>query len=88
MEKNNRAPIRTCVGCRERRPQGSMRRFVRSTHGWKADAGQRRADGRGAYLCSAECARRVFKNKRYAGLASAALASVFESGYDAQHHRP
>jgi predicted RNA-binding protein YlxR (DUF448 family) len=31
-----------------------------------------RAPGRGAYLCSPRCAERVRKNKRFAGLASAA----------------
>ncbi|MBV8727645.1 MAG: YlxR family protein, partial [Candidatus Eremiobacteraeota bacterium] len=76
------APTRTCVGCRERKPQPSMQRFVRRGSGWQADAGSRRSAGRGAYLCSHACARRVFKNKRYASLASAALETVFESGYD------
>ncbi|MBV9736563.1 MAG: YlxR family protein [Candidatus Eremiobacteraeota bacterium] len=81
-------PTRTCVGCRQRKPQQSMQRFVRRGTAWEADVGMRRADGRGAYLCSSECARRVFKNKRYASLASAALVSVFESDYDVQQHHP
>jgi predicted RNA-binding protein YlxR (DUF448 family) len=35
---------------------------------------KRRAEGRGAYLCSALCAGRVAKNKRFPGLAAAAAA--------------
>ncbi|MBV8074270.1 MAG: DUF448 domain-containing protein [Candidatus Eremiobacteraeota bacterium] len=64
-------PLRTCVGCRERREQPAMRRFTRASGGWVADRG-RRSPGRGAYLCSAQCAERVAKNKRYPGLAAAA----------------
>ncbi|PZR58514.1 MAG: hypothetical protein DLM50_03270 [Candidatus Meridianibacter frigidus] len=58
-----------------------MRRFVRTAEGWTAD-GRRRAQGRGAYLCSSACAEKVIKNKRYPGLASAALGTVFKVGYD------
>jgi predicted RNA-binding protein YlxR (DUF448 family) len=39
---------------------------------WTADPASSRAPGRGAYLCSSRCAERVRKNKRFAGLASAA----------------
>lgn len=53
-----------------------MQRFVRAAGSgppaWLADAGSKRRPGRGAYLCSAECARKVEKNKKYPGLASAA----------------
>ncbi|MBC5815491.1 MAG: YlxR family protein [Candidatus Eremiobacteraeota bacterium] len=69
-------PERTCVGCRERKPQHSMRRFVRLPEGWKADEGRKQA-GRGAYLCSHACAERVKKNKRFPGLANIAAATVF-----------
>ncbi|MBV8152746.1 MAG: DUF448 domain-containing protein [Candidatus Eremiobacteraeota bacterium] len=75
MTPDTRTPIRTCVGCRERRDQSAMVRFVRRDGGgggeWSADRG-RRSEGRGAYLCSAQCAGRVAKNKRYPGLAAAA----------------
>jgi predicted RNA-binding protein YlxR (DUF448 family) len=37
---------------------------------WVADP-ERRKPGRGAYLCSPACARRVLKNRRYPGLAAA-----------------
>jgi len=48
-----------------------MRRFTRASGGWVADRGSRQP-GRGAYLCSAKCAERVAKNKRYPGLAASA----------------
>lgn len=60
-------PMRMCVGCRERYPQGTLRRFVRRSDGWDAD-GRKRSDGRGVYLCSVRCALAVTKNKRYPGL--------------------
>ena len=47
-----RAPIRTCVGCRERRPQDELVRCVLT------DAGplvSRTAPGRGAWLCGPGC---------------------------------
>ncbi len=53
-----------------------MQRFVRTPEGWLADQGRRR-EGRGAYLCSASCAKGVEKNKRFSGLAPAAR-SFFE----------
>jgi predicted RNA-binding protein YlxR (DUF448 family) len=65
-------PQRTCVGCRTVFPQPALRRFTRRESGWAADTGKRQ-DGRGAYLCSRECAQRVAKNKRYPGLSIEAL---------------
>jgi len=65
-------PARTCVGCRSVFAQEALRRFTRVVEGWAADSGKRRT-GRGAYLCSRECAQRVAKNKRYPGLSSEAL---------------
>ncbi|MGH7661801.1 MAG: YlxR family protein [Vulcanimicrobiaceae bacterium] len=65
-------PVRTCVGCRERHEQRSMVRFTRAGQSaWMPD-GPSRQPGRGAYICSAKCAARVAKNKRYPGLAAAA----------------
>jgi predicted RNA-binding protein YlxR (DUF448 family) len=62
------------VGCRERREQATLRRFTRVGGAWRPDEG-RRADGRGAYVCSLACAERVAKNKRFAGLSTVAVAS-------------
>ncbi|MBV8728056.1 MAG: YlxR family protein, partial [Candidatus Eremiobacteraeota bacterium] len=58
---------RTCVGCRQRKEQAEMVRFVRTESSWTPDAG-RRQEGRGAYLCSNKCAQRVVKNNGFPGL--------------------
>ena len=44
-------------------------RFVHGDSGWTADPAGRKP-GRGAYLCSPECAQAVKKNKRYRALAN------------------
>jgi predicted RNA-binding protein YlxR (DUF448 family) len=76
-------PIRQCAGCRERKPQASMRRFVRADAAgrvrWLAGEGKRRS-GRGVYLCSAECVKRVEKNRKFPGLAAAAVENGFLLG--------
>ena len=64
-------PERTCVGCRRKADQQSLRRYVHAGGTW-LEATMPRKPGRGAYLCSRECAGRVMKNKRYPGLGTAA----------------
>jgi predicted RNA-binding protein YlxR (DUF448 family) len=60
-----------------------MQRFVRvpgaGKAAWLPDACSKRP-GRGVYLCSAECAVRVEKNKKYPGLASAAAEYGLQLG--------
>jgi hypothetical protein len=46
---------------------------VQRAGGWLAD-GARRGAGRGCYLCGAQCAKAVVKNKRYPGLGAYAIA--------------
>lgn len=65
-------PERTCAGCRTRRAQPELQRFVRRTDGWVADR-HRRGPGRGTYLCGTQCARAVIKNKRFPGLGTFAV---------------
>ena len=65
-------PTRTCVGCRKRREQPQLQRFVRRDDGWTAD-GTRRSAGRGVYLCGTQCAGAVIKNKRFPGLGAYAI---------------
>jgi predicted RNA-binding protein YlxR (DUF448 family) len=65
-------PERTCVGCRTRREQPLLQRFVRHGAGWTAD-GPRRSEGRGVYLCGTQCAGAVIKNKRFPGLGTYAI---------------
>jgi predicted RNA-binding protein YlxR (DUF448 family) len=70
-------PVRTCVGCRTRREQRELQRFVRHDDRWTADAGPR-SDGRGVYLCGPQCAKAVIKNKRYPGFGSFAISHYGE----------
>lgn len=44
-------PVRTCVGCRARRPQGELIRLRRDGATLAVDLG-RRGPGRGAYVCA------------------------------------
>ena len=58
-------PIRTCLGCRRRRPKAEMRRLVRAADG-RVSADER-APGRGAYVCRGpECLERALKPGRLA----------------------
>lgn len=43
-------PIRTCVACRQRRPQAELLRLAQGPRGWQADP-SRRLPGRGVYVC-------------------------------------
>jgi len=47
------APIRTCVACRQRRPQAELLRLAQGPEGWRADP-RRRLPGRGVYVCRRE----------------------------------
>ena len=44
------APERTCVACRQRRPQAELLRLGLAPEGWRADP-RRRLPGRGVYVC-------------------------------------
>jgi predicted RNA-binding protein YlxR (DUF448 family) len=78
---NKHTPIRQCAGCRERKPQAQMQRFVRvDSRSWRPDGPRKRQPGRGVYLCSAGCSLRVEKNRKYPGLASAAAEYGFDQG--------
>jgi predicted RNA-binding protein YlxR (DUF448 family) len=64
-------PVRQCVVCKARAEKRGLMRFVQGSDGWIVDPTGRK-EGRGAYLCSPECARAVTKNKRYRALSGAA----------------
>jgi hypothetical protein len=61
-------PLRQCVVCKRRVEKPRLMRFVHGEGGWATDPDGRKP-GRGAYLCSPECAQAVKKNKRYRALA-------------------
>ena len=50
---DRRVPIRTCVGCRERRPQPELHRCTLAPDG--SPRVSRAAPGRGAWICGPEC---------------------------------
>jgi predicted RNA-binding protein YlxR (DUF448 family) len=58
-------PMRTCVGCRRRRPKAELLRLVRRADG-RVDA-DARGPGRGAYVCAdRDCAERALRPGRLA----------------------
>jgi predicted RNA-binding protein YlxR (DUF448 family) len=72
--------VRQCVVCKQRSEKHKLARFVTRPSSpasqesqppgpsqWVADASGT-LPGRGAYICSAQCAERVKKNKRYRAL--------------------
>src|SRR5438477_11101439 len=61
----NRAPTRTCVGCRRARPQEELVRYVRTPDGMLAEG--RSLSGRGAWLCrgSAACVEEAIRRKAF-----------------------
>ncbi|MBI4562260.1 MAG: YlxR family protein, partial [Candidatus Rokubacteria bacterium] len=46
-----RAPVRTCIGCRGRRPKSALVRLVREPDGLVGLDRSGTAPGRGAYVC-------------------------------------
>jgi predicted RNA-binding protein YlxR (DUF448 family) len=75
--KAGHIPIRTCVGCRKRRPKEEMIRFTAAG----VDSARRSGEGRGMYICpSAACVdalhARMDVRKR---LGAAAYARVLQS---------
>jgi uncharacterized protein len=59
------APERTCLGCRQRRPQGELVRLTAA--GGSVAPAWPGAPGRGAYLCAAEeCLEAAQKRRAFA----------------------
>ena len=59
------APMRTCVGCRSRREQADLTRYVRSSDG--DVRASRTAAGRGAWICreSQKCLEKAFSSRGF-----------------------
>lgn len=49
-ETGKRIPVRTCVACRERRPQNELLRIAKGEDGFTPDQA-RKLEGRGWYVC-------------------------------------
>ena len=58
-------PLRTCMGCNEKKPKKELVRIVKSKEGQISLDKTGKAEGRGAYICdSVECLEKVIKSKR------------------------
>ena len=58
-------PLRTCMGCNEKKPKKELVRIVKNKDGEIFIDRTGKADGRVAYICySIECLEKVIKSKR------------------------
>ena len=58
-------PLRTCMGCNEKKPKKELIRIVKNKDGILYVDRTGKLDGRGAYICdSVECLEKVIKSKR------------------------
>ena len=65
MTKNIKIPIRTCIGCQNKKPKREMMRIIRTPEGnYEIDTTGKKS-GRGAYLCyNIECLDIALREKR------------------------
>ncbi|MCQ2749119.1 MAG: YlxR family protein [Clostridia bacterium] len=61
MEK--KIPLRKCLGCNEMKPKKELMRIVKNKEGEVFIDKTGKANGRGTYVCSTECAKTVIKKK-------------------------
>ena len=62
-QSDRHGPIRTCIGCRQRRPQADLLRCVLDAEG--AVQISRTASGRGAWLCGPACVELARRKKAF-----------------------
>ena len=73
-------PMRTCVGCRSRREQAVLTRYVRDVDG--QPRASRTAAGRGAWVCrdSQKCLEKAFSTRGFdRAFASRSVAKTINS---------
>lgn len=64
MAKLKHVPIRTCVGCGEKRPKGELLRIVKEVNGGILPDPSGKKSGRGAYICfNLDCLESALKKK-------------------------
>ncbi|MCQ2979320.1 MAG: YlxR family protein [Clostridia bacterium] len=61
MEK--KIPLRKCLGCNEMKPKKELMRIVKTKEGEVFIDETGKANGRGTYVCSLECAKKVATKK-------------------------
>ncbi|MEN3189426.1 MAG: YlxR family protein [Atribacterota bacterium] len=65
MKKNIKIPIRTCIGCQNKKPKREMLRIIRTSEGNIEIDATGKKSGRGAYLCyNVECLDKALREKR------------------------
>ena len=58
-------PLRTCMGCNEKRPKKELIRIVKNKDGLISIDRTGKLDGRGAYICdNIQCLEKVIKSKK------------------------
>ena len=58
-------PLRTCMGCNEKKPKKELIRIVKNKDEILSVDRTGKLDGRGAYICdSVDCLEKVIKSKR------------------------
>lgn len=58
-------PLRTCMGCNEKKPKKELIRIVKNKDGIITIDETGKQEGRGAYICNnIECLEKVVKSKR------------------------
>lgn len=61
MEK--KIPLRKCLGCNEMKPKKELMRIVKTKEGEIFIDETGKANGRGTYVCSLDCAKKVIQKK-------------------------
>ncbi|NMA92395.1 MAG: YlxR family protein [Firmicutes bacterium] len=65
MSKKRRVPLRTCVGCREKKSKRELIRIVRTPAGEVTVDLTGKQSGRGAYICPrVACLEKAIKGRR------------------------
>ena len=61
-----KVPERTCIGCRERKPQSELIRMTKDISGTIVTDETGHGNGRGAYICKSEsCLEKALKTKAF-----------------------
>lgn len=64
MARGKHVPIRTCVGCGEKKPKGELLRIVKGVDGSVFVDPSGKRSGRGAYICfNLDCLESALKKK-------------------------
>ena len=64
-EKPEKEAERSCIGCGQKRPKGSLRRVVLDEQGHPTLDAPQKAPGRGAYLCGKGCLKAAAVRKAF-----------------------